>query len=83
MLRILVISLVSVFSCSAFAAGLGFNPFEKPSPTSPTSASTPSKPGPSAPSGPAQRIAPSPAPAAPQKSDALTPAKSQNQQPKK
>jgi len=82
MLRALLTFLAVFLASPVFAAGLGFNPFDKPSPTSPTSPSAPNKPGPSVPSGPAQKLAPIPAPASPQKSELPAPAKGQSQQPK-
>jgi hypothetical protein len=72
--------LMSVFvTLPAYSAGLGFNPFDRHSPTS--AAGSP-KPGPSAPSNP-PTSKPIPAPVSPIKQDAQAPAKNSPQQNKK
>jgi hypothetical protein len=57
MLKILAILAVLSLSAPAYSAGLGFNPFERNSPTSATGSAKPS------PAAPASSVAPAPKPA--------------------
>jgi hypothetical protein len=74
-MRIFLILLTFLVAAPAFAAGLGFNPFEKSSPTSATGSQTH---GPSSAMPSAQKSASSAAPVAPPKSDAQQPVKNQS-----
>jgi uncharacterized protein YdeI (BOF family) len=72
--RILLALLFVLITAPTFAAGLGFNPFEK---GSPTSATGPQNQGPSSTSSSAQKSASSATPVAPPKPDVHQPAKNQ------
>jgi hypothetical protein len=73
-MRIFLTLLTLLLTTPAFAAGLGFNPFEKGSPTSATGSQTQ---GPSSTAPSAQKSASGAAPVAPPKSDAHQPVKNQ------
>ncbi|WP_173955722.1 hypothetical protein [Polynucleobacter tropicus] len=68
--KILAILSGLLLSIPAYSAGLGFNPFERSSPTSATGAAKPSPASPAPAATPAPKAAPSPV--APAKQDAQT-----------
>jgi hypothetical protein len=81
--KFLAIFLGVFIAMPAFSAGLGFNPFDRQSPTSPTAAPKPGPTSPAANTSPAPKAIPSPAPASPIKQDVQSPAKNSPQQNKK